>query len=302
MKNLIIKLVVLASLAFIMPVALAQEPDARILSVINPAQSNGIRIGDVLSRTLEIEANAPYAIPKTALPMKGENRSGIELADIAVKTSKRGNKNIYSITLTYQVFASAAKPVVMQLPEERFVFSGGAKALSIKVPAWHFWFSPLVAEGVSNAKENMQPQFKPALIDIDAHYTRFWVFLALSVTGLLGLVYVNADKRWLPFMNGAFAQAHRSLKKLPGNPAGEKNALVYMHQAFNRIHGENLFINNLEQFLAAHPEFSRLKNDIIEFFQRSNASLFASRQENSELYINNLIVLSKRLRDCERGV
>jgi len=302
MKNLIIKLVAMVSLVFITFAALAQEPDARILSVINPSQSNGVRIGDVLSRTLEIEANASYVIPKTALPMKGENRNGIELADIAVKTSKHGNNNIYTIVLTYQVFASAPKPVVMQLPEERFVLSGGAKALSITVPAWHFWFSPLVAEGVSNAKENMQPQFKPVLIDIDAHYTRFWIFLVLSVTGLLGLVYVNADKRWLPFMNGAFAQAHRSLKKLPDNPVGEKKALVHMHQAFNRVHGENLFINNLEQFLAAHPEFSRLKNDINEFFQRSNASLFASRQENSELYINNLIVLSKRLRDCERGV
>jgi len=188
------------------------------------------------------------------------------------------------------------------LPAEQFAFTGGAKALSIKVPAWRFWFSPLVAEGINNAKENLQPQFAPTLIDINAHHTKFLLSLALFITGLLGLIYINADKRWLPFMNGEFAQAHRSLKKLPSNEAAEKNALVYMHQAFNNIYGKNLFADEVVQFLANYPKFSILKIEIVHFFEQSNASLFGSQPQNGEHFIKELIALSKRLRDCERGV
>lgn len=280
----------------------AQAPDARIIKVINPSISNSIQVGGMLNRTVEIEMSSPYQVSKTALPMKGVTRNGIELADIAVKTSGYGSKNIYTIALRYQVFASAPKPVVMQLPEEQFVLTGGAEAISLKVPVWSFWFSPLVAEGISNAKENMQPQYKATLIDVGPHLARLWLSFGLLVAGLIGLVYINADKRWLPFMNGTFAQAHRSLKKLPRNPEGERVALVNLHQAFNQVYGANLFASEIEQFLAAHPKFIKLKDDIQAFFERSNISLFAGQHPGNAQYIDSLVVFSKSLRDCERGI
>jgi mxaA protein len=306
MKNLMNKFVLLGSmfvsLSFVAPSIMAQESEAKILSIINPTISNGIQVGDVMSRKVEIEVNLPYQISKTALPMKGERRNGLELAEIKVDSAQHDNRNIVTIALRYQVFASAAKPVVMQLPEENFVFTGGTKAMVINVPAWHFWFSPLVADGISNAKENLQPQFKPTLVDINVHHTRFMALLGLFITGLVGLIYINADRRWLPFMNGPFAQAHRNLKKLPKKQADEKKALTYMHKAFNTVHGENLFASEVEQFLAAHPEFYKFKTSISAFFERSNASLFASQQQSGEQFINDLIGLSKSLRDCERGI
>src|SRR3989338_505629 len=103
MKNLIIKLIALVSLfgslAIDMPSAMAQESDANILNIINPTVSNGIQIGDVLNRTIVIEVNTPYQISKTALPMKGEVRNGIELTDITVNSSYKTKKNIVSIAL-----------------------------------------------------------------------------------------------------------------------------------------------------------------------------------------------------------
>lgn len=306
MKNLMNKFVLLGSLfvslLFVAPSIMAQESEAKILSIINPTISNGIQVGDVLSRKVAFEVNLPYQISKTALPMKGERRNGLELAEIKVDSAQHDNRNIVTIALRYQVFASAAKPVVMQLPEENFAFTGGAKVMTIKVPAWNFWFSPLVADGISNAKENLQPQFKPTLVDISVYHTRFMVLLGLFITGLVGLIYINADRRWLPFMNGAFAQAHRNLKKLPKKQTDEKKALIYMHQAFNTVHGENLFASEVEQFLADHPEFYKLKTNITAFFERSNASLFASQQQSGGQFINDLIDLSKSLRDCERGI
>lgn len=302
MKNSIIHSIGLVSLMLFTSVVLAQNSDARILSMNNPSYSNGIQMGDVLNRSFAVEVDAVYQMPKTSLPMKGESRNGIELRDINVKTTKHGDKNVYTIALSYQVFASAAKPVVMELPDEHLALIGGAKTLSIEIPAWRFWYSPLVAEGITNAKDNLQPQAKPALIDLKLHQTRLWISLVFLVMGLLGLVYVNADKRWLPFMNGAFAQAHRNIKKLKNTQTSSNNAFMYMHQAFNKIYDANLFATNLDEFLITHPEFIKLGDEIRKFFELSNRALFASQQTNETKYLQELIMLSKRLRDCERGV
>lgn len=280
----------------------AHASDVEILSVTNPVKSNGIQMGDVLNRTLDIEVDSAYELPKTSLPMKGETRNGIELRDINVQTTKRGNKNVYTVALSYQVFASAAKPVVMALPDEHLALIGGAKASSIDIPAWKFWYSPLVAEGITNAKDNLQPQAKPALMDLKVHTSRFWVSLALLATGILGLVYMNADKRWLPFMNGAFAQAHRNIKKLQNNQTSNKRAFAYMHQAFNKVYGSNVFETDLDAFLASHPRFVKLGDEIRKFFEQSNRALFASYHENDTSSLQDLIILSRYLRDCERGV
>ena len=122
------------------------------------------------------------------------------------------------------------------------------------------------------------------------------------VVGAIGLVYINADKQWLPFMNGAFAQAHRKIKNLNKNKANEQKALLYMHQAFNRIYGANLFANDVNEFVLANPAYASFKTEIIHFFERSNAALFSAQNENGEQLINELINLSKALRNCERGV
>ncbi|MDI1298557.1 nonribosomal peptide synthetase MxaA [Methylotenera sp.] len=295
------KLLMVVSFSLFASLSFGQVTDVKILSTINPPTSNNIQMGDVLNRSIEVEVDSAYQLPKTSFPMKSESRNGIELRDINVQASKASGKTIYKITLSYQVFVSAAKPVVMQLPDEHLALTGGAKALSIDIPAWKFWYTPLVSEGVTNAKDNMQPQSKPELVDVNVHRTRLWAALALLVIGLLGLVYVNADKRWLPFMNGAFAQAHRNIKKLGHDQAANKSALMHMHQAFNQTYGANLFANQLEQFLLANPKFLKMKQEITQFFEQSNAALFANQSKDAT-QLQQLKTLSKRLRDCERGI
>lgn len=280
----------------------ATESVVKIIHMTEPAQSNGIQIGTILTRQIALEIAAPYQLSTETLPMKGVRRDGIELHDVHVKTSADDAATRYDIQLQYQVFAAEFAPVVLQLPAEKIAVTGGSQALSVNLPVWRFWFSPLVPKGISNAKENMQPQFKPTLIAVQGHHLRFWIALAMLVAGLAGLVYINADKRWLPFMNGAFANAHRKLKKLPRNKAGEKQALVHMHQALNQINGSNLFASQLDEFLIKHPAFAPFKTQISDFFALSNQSLFADTQPHHDKIIAHLIGLSRQLRDCERGV
>lgn len=282
----------------------AQPPAASIVHIANPSKGINVQIGDVLQREVDIAVTKPGVINKNALPVKNTNQNGIELVDVKITSTKNGEKTLYKLNLSYQVFSYSDKPIVMQLPAEHIAVTGGT---TIDIPAWHFWYSPMVPAGLANAKENMQPQFRPTMIDLQTHTNRLVALLIILLVGTVGLVYVNADKQWLPFMNGAFAQAHRKIKKLGKNQVGEQKALLYMHQAFNRIHGANLFANDIPDFVAEHPVFAALQADIVQFFERSSAALFGNKTHNSEQlshdqFLSEMIALSKALRACERGI
>jgi mxaA protein len=281
----------------------AQESNANIVNIINPSKSVGIQIGDLLNREIEIEVLKPYQISKNAFPVKGTNKNGIELNDIKINSTISDEKITYKIKLSYQVFGYSAKPSVMQLPAERIEVTGSAATpFIISIPAWRFWHASLVPTGIKSAKDNIQPQHKPTLIDLYPHKIRLIALVTMFAVGLIGLIYINADKQWLPFMNGAFAQAHRKIKQLGKNKTGEQKALLFMHQAFNKTHGANLFANDVGNFISANPAYASLETEITHFFERSNAALFSDHTENSEQLISELITLSKALRNCERGV
>jgi mxaA protein len=258
MKTQTIKFIACIGLLLTSYVAIAQDNEIKTLKVVNPSQSSGIRIGDVLERQIEVQVSAPYQISRQALPLKGTVRDGIELSDIQVNDLKDGEVPGYLIKLRYRVFANTHVPTLMALPAEAFALTGGEKALSIKLPSWQFWFSPLVPADIKNVKEQLIPQFKPTLVDVVPHQQRLAVLLSMLIIGLAGLLYINADSRWLPFMNGAFARAHRKLKKLPRTQTSEKEALLQLHQAFNSINGANLFEGDIAGFLSTS---SRMKSN-----------------------------------------
>jgi mxaA protein len=301
MKNTIIKSIVLCSFLTFTTLVFAQST-MKILGTINPSINSGIQIGDVLNRTVEVEVDADLELPKTALPIKGERRDEIELTDITVKSDTRGERKVLTIALSYQVFGTADKPVLMQLPAEQLELTGGEEEISINIQAWKFWYAPLVPEGVEKAKLHLLPQSKPTLLELEKHQTNLWIFISLLTVGALGLIYVNANKAWLPFMNGAFAKAYRKIKKLQADEAGYEQAFIAMHQAFNQTYGANLFANDLPQFFVAKAQFLKMESDIARFFNESNTSLFGAQATQDYYYLKELKVLCKRLRDCERGV
>lgn len=282
--------------------AQARDAEASIAALSNPPQSNGVHLGDVLKRSVVIDVKSPYQLSKNSYPVKGSVRDGVELVDVSVEAGPKSGMTEYRMNFTYQIFAHANTPAVMQLPAEPLLLSGGPKALRIDVPAWRFWFSPLVNADLTNAKANIQPQIKPGLIYNGNHQATLLGFLGLLAAALVGLVYINADKRWLPFMGGDFAQAHRRIKRLSPASGEERKALLYLHQAFNQAHGGNLFAHDLEAFFSKHPSFARMKQEITDFFERSNQALFAAPPADRGAFISELVVLSKGLRNCERGV
>lgn len=280
---------------------------AKIISITNPSTNYGVHIGDKLSRKIVLEVPTPYQISPSALPKKGTKDKDVELVDIKMEADQQKTRTLYTVNMSYQPFTSSNTPTVMQLPAEKFTLTGGEKSAVVNVPAWGFWFSPLAMGGLEAARKNLQPEFIPPLVDVTTHQTRLAIFFSMFVLGLLALLYINADGRWLPFMGGAFAQAHRQLKRLsktkaPKTQSEEKQALVYIHQAFNQHFGANIFARDIEHFVTMRPSFSKMKGDIEQFFNYSNQSLYSVEARDSHKVIENLVLLSKQLRDCERGI
>lgn len=312
MIKLILKLGITALLASLLSTsymlnAAEEAIIAKIVSLTNPAQTYGVQIGDKLSRKVVLDVPAPFKIAESAFPKKGSKNNGVELVEVSVVTDQQKENSRYTVNLSYQTFVNPGKPTVMQLPAEKLSLTGGAKAEILEVPAWNFWFSPIVTGGIETAEKNIQPEVMPPLVEASEHKSRLVVFASLLAASLLALLYLNADGNWLPFMGGAFAKAHRQLKRLAKSSVTktaveEKQALVYIHQAFNQHFGANMFARDIEPFVAKHTSFKKMQAEIAQFFDESNQSLYAVEPRDSPKIIADLVQLSKQLRACERGV
>ncbi len=288
-------------------VAGKNETAIKNLSITNPTENYSVNVGDQLTRTISFSAAKPYTLTKSALPKKTSEFKGVELVDVTMDEVVNDQTKNYQLTFVYQVFVNPGVPSAMQLPKLAIALTGGEASPVVSVPSWSFWFAPLVVGNNDNAMKAMQSDIRPPLLDADTHQNRFIGLLALAGLSLLALLYMNADGRWLPFMGGAFAHAHRQLKKLAKGTQTktqkeEKQALVYIHQAFNSHYGANIFARDIDHFITIRPAFAKMKAEITEFFDYSNKSLYATEPKDSAQIIQNLVHLSKALRDCERGV
>jgi len=277
------------------------------LAISNPTNNYGVKVGDQLTRHISFSAPIPYTLAKKSLPKKSSQFKGLELVQVEITEDIADDATRYEIDLVYQVFVNPGVPSAMQLPQLGIALSGGEAPPVVAVPSWSFWFAPLVVGDNDSAAKMLQSDVKPPLLDAKVHQNRLIAFLALAAAALLGLLYMNADGQWLPFMGGAFARAHRQLKKLaksaqPKTQKEEKEALVFIHQAFNSHYGANIFERDIEHFVTIRPGFAKMKTEITEFFDYSNKSLYATKPRDSAQIIQNLVQLSKALRDCERGV
>ncbi|HWU35642.1 MAG TPA: nonribosomal peptide synthetase MxaA [Methylovorus sp.] len=273
--------------------------NASDIRIQNPSRNVALQIGDVLTRTVSVDLPSGFRIAKSALPQKGSQNEGIELVEVALDEKSAGKATHYTLTLRYQIFAHRKQASVLQLPEETIAATGDKQALTITVPAWRFWLSPLAASTMATAKANVMPELPPAAIDTHEHTLRLYACLALLAAGLLGLLYINAERAWLPLMGGPFARAYRRLKRLP--TSATQPAYLLLHQAFNRTYGSSLFAADIPDFIARHPRFASLQPEISAFFAASSASLFAGESTASgDSTKAQLLTLCRQLRDCER--
>lgn len=272
--------------------------DPYTLQIRNPGRDIGILVGDLLVRTVEIDAQAPYALAPASLPAKGISRHGVELRDVSItKNAASTSRTHYTLQFTYQVFTSASYAKKVQLPQEQLKLNGDGRNIDIAIPAWTFSVSPLATHDETRFDEDMSPYRGPLLLDTSVKQRWLWGFAGLAVLSLFGLLYFNGNRAWLPGMGGPFARSYRKLRRLSN--ADVRQGVAVIHQAFNQTWGANLFHADLENFLRSHPRFRAIHSEIDEFFRLSNAVLFGGDVAPSAS-LPAMCDFCKQCRDCER--
>ncbi len=80
----------------------------------------------------------------------------------------------------------------------------------------------------------------------------------------------------------------------------ERAAYARLHSAFNASGGEVLFETGIDRFLAQHPRFAPLRDEIVQFFQASKRVHFGSAAPGDGGQ-DWLLAFCRRCRDVERG-
>lgn len=283
--------------------------DPRVaVRTIEPKRDVGYTVGDILERTVILEARKPYVLLETSLPIAGNDKkrrgkgSGIEVREVRLEKSTGLDKNIYTLHLSYQVFTNniVAKPAI--LPAELVKFGGEGKNFEVRIPSWGFRISPLAVYGSVVVERDMSGFRGPLLLDTTRHYQMLWGLLGLLAVSALGLLYVLGTYSWLPRMGGPFARAYRDLKKLPATAEGLSQGVARLHQALNTAAGNSVF--DASSFLARKPAFGPVSEELGQFFGLSRTVFFEPTAPHG---IDGdamawLRKLCRRCRDCERGL
>lgn len=284
------------------------ENDKRIVvRTIEPTRDVGYTVGDILSRTVILEAQKPLILVETSLPIPGNDKkrkgkgSGIEVRDVKLEKSAGLDKTTYTIHLTYQVFTSSVVAKPASLPAEFVKFNGRGESFDFRIPSWGFRISPLAVYGSVVVERDMSTFRGPLLLDTTQPYRILWGLLALLGISLLGLLYVLGSTTWLPRMGGPFARAYRDLKKLPATAEGLSLAIARLHQAFNATTGGSVFDSTA--FLDQKPGFAPVGTEIERFFGLSRTVFFepgaAHDIDDPQAWLRQFC---RKCRDCERGL
>ena len=283
--------------------------DPRVnIRTIEPKRDVGYTVGDILERTVILEAQKPYQLLETSLPIAGNDKkrrgkgSGIEVREVRLEKSTGIDKNIYTLHLSYQVFTNTivAKPAA--LPAEMVKFGGEGKNFEVRIPSWSFRISPLAVYGSVVVERDMSGFRGPLKLDATRYYQGLWAALGVLALALLGLLYVLGTSSWLPRMGGPFARAYRDLKKLPATPEGVAQGVTRLHQALNTTAGNSVF--DTAGLLKRKPGFAPVAAELEQFFGLSRTVFFEPTAPHgiAEEPLTWLRQFCRRCRDCERGL
>jgi hypothetical protein len=284
------------------------ENDPRVtIRTIEPSRDVGYTVGDVLSRTVILEAPRNFTLFETSIPIVGNEKkrrgkgNGIELK--AVKFDKRPGATTtrYTLKLTYQIFTSSVVARPAALPPEFVKFGDKKENFEIRIPSWSFRISPLAVFGSVIVEQDMSGLRGPLLLDVGRPYRILWGLLGVLGLALLGLLYVLGTSTWLPRMGGPFARAFRDLRKLPDTAEGLTLGIARLHQAFNSTAGNSVF--DTAAFISLKPGFAPVSSEISRFFGLSRSVFFEPATAHGiDDPMRWLRQFSRRCRDCERGL
>ncbi|MGH8196421.1 MAG: hypothetical protein ACREQ8_18805 [Woeseiaceae bacterium] len=241
----------------------------------------GYVVGDKVRREVLLSVRSGYRLDEASLPRAGRLDRWLELAAPEVEVEALENGQRYRLVLTYQIFNAPRTLQTVTIPQQNLRLLGETQALTTLVPALEVTVAPVTsalgADRLSGSA--LQQDRPPAPLPVQARQTRLTWTSAALIALLLLAIWRRGFRAFIARVNLPFARAVRELKRLrPASGAAAEFAarLKIVHEAVNRTAGRAIFAHNLDDFLAAHPEFAGLRNDFDQLFAASGRVFFAS--------------------------
>lgn len=285
---------------------------------IDPVRLVGYTVGDVIEREVILTVKAPYKLIETSLPIPGYEKRhkgqviGIELKNIQHTKKVNDNSTTHHIKLAYQVFTNniVAKNAALGPEYLNLVnLKNNQDVVKFRIPTVDIAISPIAIFGQVKIENNMSPFLGPLLLNHDKEENWLKLSVIFLILSTLGLIYIIGMRAWLPRMGGTFAKVYRALRKQEKSTQGLKNSVALVHAGLSTTAKFTVFSNNLDQFLAAKPNFIGLRSELEQFFNLSRRINFEPKyldpaasfdtDINAQLWV---LKFGRRCRDCERGL
>jgi mxaA protein len=274
------------------------EPAAPSAELIEP-RAFGYTVGDVLQRRVLLQWQEGLAPDLSSLPQTRRPGQALEL--------RAARLDGHELRLEYQVFLAPSEVRTLEMPPLQLRFAGPAGERFLRIDAWPVTVAPLVPVEVSPREGlgELRPDAPPPAIGTAARQLRLALYGGALALLLAYLLHVYVGLPWWGRRRRPFAMAWRAMRRLPAvqPPPQRREAFRLIHQALNRSAGEVLFEAGLPGFLARHPRFAPLRDDLAGFFRRSSDEFFAERKAVGVASdIGWLRALCRACRDAERGI
>jgi len=284
--------------------AVAQAQPAIDVSAREP-RAYGHVVGDRIQRALRLQLPAGYRFERASLPKEGEQAYWLDLVAVDMDAdSDRGGT--VTVVLDYQLFYAPLQASRRELPALNLSAADAAGArITARVPAFVFTMSPILElnpdAGFGDSDNDLllgdeRPRLRAVSLPRRA------ALIALAV-GLLAIVCWAWAARRLPGRaRGPFAVALVRLRRLRRTRPTTDSVLRTVHRAFDETAGRAVFADDLDMFIAAHPTFADMADDIAGFFEFSRRYFFAASAPadcDRQVLIARLERLARRCRKRE---
>jgi mxaA protein len=264
----------------------------------------GYQVGDTVQRRVIVHADAGWQLDESSLPRAGARGGALELRRVVATARVADGRHRHELDLQYQVFISPPAVRTFEIPTFRLRFKGPQRSEEVRVEAWPVTVAPLLPVEVSPRRGlgELRPDHAPPLIDDRALRLRLLLSAAAALVLLGTLAVIHWGPPWRAARNRPFGRAWRQLRDLPPTAPGAqwRAACKTLHDALNRTAGEVVFESGLEHFVAAHPAFNALRDDLARFLRRSRDEFFGEAERDAG-DTARLVALCRRCHDAERG-
>lgn len=261
----------------------------------------GYQVGDLLERRVTVTLAPGWTLDDASLPRPGGRGQALELREV----QHRAEGQRHELRLRYQVFVAPTAVRTYEIAPWRLRVEGAGRSAELRVEAWPVTVAPLVPVDVSPRRGlgDLQADVAPPWLDTSALQARLAV--SAGVAALIGLLLaaVYLGPPWRAARNRPFGLAWRALRHLPpgASDAQWRDACRHLHEALNRSAGEVVFEPGVERFVARHPAFAGLAEDLRRFLRLSREEFFGRGGRGAD-DARWLVALGRRCRDAERGL